>query len=218
MRRRYSGVYAIICVTTRKLYVGSSVDIAERWREHRRDLDNKIHRNRLLQNHWNKYGASTFEWRVLELVEPERLIETEQEFIDTYRGINARFVMNLSPTAGSCLGLKQSYEERMNKSVRQQGRVFSAEWRAKISAALRGNKHNLGRIPSAETRAKLSAAATGRKLSAEAKAKLTVRKLSAETRAKVSAAMTGRKLSAETRAKISAANHRRYAAARSTSR
>lgn len=95
------------------------------------------------------------------------------------------------------------------------GAIRSAETRAKMSAAHKGNQHCKGRKLSAETRAKLSAAHTGKKLSTEHRAKISAaqkgkqiwkgKKHSAEAKAKMSAAQTGKKLSAETRAKKSAA-------------
>jgi len=67
--------------------------------------------------------------------------------------------------------------------------AFSAEHRAKLSAASRN--------PSPETRAKMSAAQRGKKHSPE-------------TRAKISAATKGRKKSTQTRAKMSAAAYARW--------
>ena len=70
-----------------------------------------------------------------------------------------------------------------------------------------GGDGTSGAVHSPETRAKLSAASKGRKLSAEARAKVSAAASnpSPETRAKMSAALKGRKHSPEHRAKISAA-------------
>jgi hypothetical protein len=56
------------------------------------------------------------------------------------------------------------------------GVIMSAETRAKISAAQKGNKSCLGKKHSAETRAKMSAAVKGRKNSAETRAKISASK------------------------------------------
>ena len=95
-----------------------------------------------------------------------------------------------------------------------QGRTFSAEHRAKMSAAQQG------KTLSAETRAKMSKAKQGKPngrqgktLSAEHKAKLSAAKqnMSAETRAKLGDANRGKTRSAETRAKMSEAAKARWA-------
>ena len=99
------------------------------------------------------------------------------------------------------------------------GRVFSAEHRAKLSAAAQGRK------VSQETKAKISATLTGTTLSLETKAKISTansgerhhlfgKSHSDETKEKLSIALTGRTISDRQKAQISAAksgvNHHNY--------
>lgn len=53
------GIYRI--VINNKSYVGSSLDIKKRLRQHRRELRRDIHDNNYLQNLYNKYGTATYE-------------------------------------------------------------------------------------------------------------------------------------------------------------
>lgn len=53
------GIYKI--VINNKTYVGSSLDIKKRLRQHRRELRKNIHDNRYLQNLYNKYNNATYE-------------------------------------------------------------------------------------------------------------------------------------------------------------
>lgn len=53
------GIYRI--VINNKSYVGSSLDIKKRLRQHRRELRRDIHDNKYLQNLYNKYGTATYE-------------------------------------------------------------------------------------------------------------------------------------------------------------
>lgn len=51
---------------TGKRYVGESVDIKRRWREHKRDLANGTHHSKRLQKDYNRYGRFAFSYRVRE--------------------------------------------------------------------------------------------------------------------------------------------------------
>jgi Spy/CpxP family protein refolding chaperone len=106
---------------------------------------------------------------------------------------------NLTDGGEGTLGRKVHASSRAKMSAAMKGRTFSAEHRAKISAA----KQDM----SAEQRAKISAANQGRVLSAETRARMSAarkgRAFSEEHLAKIKAAKQGR--GAEIGAKISAA-------------
>ena len=57
-------------------YVGTSVNVIRRWKKHKTDLRSNYHVNMYLQNSWNKYGESSFEFHLLETVDDyEKLYE-----------------------------------------------------------------------------------------------------------------------------------------------
>jgi group I intron endonuclease len=227
-KQNSSGIYRIVCAATGKVYVGSAINIRERWWTHRTDLRRGKHRNRHLQNAWTKYGEEAFTFEIVEEVEPAFLVECEQRHIDSYAPTK-RF--NIALKAGSNLGMKWPPEVLAKFSASHKGKHLGAEQRAKISASLIGK--TLGRKLSAETRAKISVVQIGKVASAEtrekmsrahrgnqcglgyvhtpeAKAKISAALFargprSAETRAKISDGNKGKTHSAETRAKISAA-------------
>ena len=191
-----SGVYVILNTTNGKRYVGSAVNLPKRKRDHWERLRGNHHRNRYLQNAWNKYGEECFGFSVLEYWETEFLVSFEQWWMNM---LCAEY--NIAPVAGNNLGVKHTAESKTNMSAAALGHKHTNETKAKISAAALGHKHT------DETKAKMSAAGMGRKHTAEAKAKMSAARmeLSPETRAKMSAAGMGRKHTAETRAKLSAA-------------
>ncbi len=78
------GIYAIRNRSTRRLYVGSSLDIEKRIRSHRRRLRaSKRHHSILLQDDFDLYGDKDFEFEILGLVDNEyELLEREQYYID----------------------------------------------------------------------------------------------------------------------------------------
>jgi group I intron endonuclease len=79
-----SGVYVITCTGNGTSYVGSSVDLQKRWREHQRKLERGGHENPILQRAWSKYGPGAFRFDILERARPEHLLAVEQSFLDFY--------------------------------------------------------------------------------------------------------------------------------------
>jgi len=117
-----TGVYAIVNTKNNKFYVGSAASKGKitstcgfyiRWTHHISDLRLNKHHCAHLQNSWNKHGSDSFEFRILEFVEPEFCIETEQEYINCS---DKNLLYNSSPTAGSSLGRKLSLESKQKMS------------------------------------------------------------------------------------------------------
>lgn len=102
-KAKVSGIYCITSTVNGKQYVGSSVDIGERWKSHLRLLKKGSHHSPHLQNHVNKYTVEDLMFNVIEeVVDVSLLINVEQYYIDT---IKPKF--NCAPNAGSVLGLKK---------------------------------------------------------------------------------------------------------------
>ena len=136
-----AGIYKIENLINGKIYIGSSVDLKNRWRQHLQYFVNDKHGNRYLQRAWNKYGAENFRFSVIELCEKDMLLVREQYFIDIFDACQSGY--NLSPTAGSNLGRILSEEARKNISIRQTGRKLgphSEEHKQKLSLAGTGIK------------------------------------------------------------------------------
>lgn len=181
-----SGIYRIRHIASGKVYVGSAVDIADRWSAHRRALATGF-ASRRLQNAWLKYGAEAFVFEVIENVsERERLLEREQFWIDELQAFDDRHGYNIAPKAGSQLGVRfpPDVRERMGRPI---GLPMAPETRAALAAA---------RVPTTREMA-LKAWATRRERGTD--------KWTDEQRARKSVIHTGKKLSAETKRKIGAA-------------
>lgn len=79
------GVYGIVHIHTRKAYVGSSVNIERRFKEHIKTLNKDKHHCKHLQNAWNKYGKDCFEFRVGGVAKSlEEARELEQAFLEDF--------------------------------------------------------------------------------------------------------------------------------------
>ncbi len=80
---RIQGVYSITNVQTAEAYIGSSVDIARRWVDHRRELRLGLHKNLLMQAAFAHDGIDVFVLAILERVDQsEHLAPREQHYLD----------------------------------------------------------------------------------------------------------------------------------------
>ena len=86
---------------TGKIYVGSAIDIRERWAHHAHSLRRGDHHNRHLQNAWDKYGEINFEFSVLEFVNESDLLCVEQKWIWETGCADRSIGFNIYDTAGS---------------------------------------------------------------------------------------------------------------------
>ena len=206
-----SGIYQIRNIINGHIYIGSTIDIQKRWSSHVRLLNNNTHHSRHLQNAWNKYGEQAFEFSVLLQVDDvSSLLDIEQEFLDERAP-----EYNMSPTAGSSLGVKCTEETKRKISEANTGRHLSEETRAKLSKAHKGNRY------SEETRRKMSEAkkcntnSLGYKHTEETRAKMSAARkgntnclgkvLTEEHKRKLSKSQKGRVFTEEHKRKISEA-------------
>ncbi len=81
---RISGIYEIKNTLNNHRYIGSSVDIKNRWSFHKYCLKRDKHHSSYLQNAWNKYGKKHFEFNILEVCEPikDTILAIEQKYLD----------------------------------------------------------------------------------------------------------------------------------------
>lgn len=125
------GVYMVTCIANNRRYIGSSRDIAIRWRDHRYELNHNEHHNPHWQHAWNKYGYQAFEWTVLEGTEAtdEALRRREKHWIDT---LHPEF--NISQEAfPTRLGAKstEEHKRRMSEGMkRMYANLSEDEWLA----------------------------------------------------------------------------------------
>lgn len=136
-----AGIYAIINAVNLKVYIGSAKNFRRRWNSHRADLHGQKHASIYLQRAFNK-DKEAFEFVIVEETEAEKstLIQREQFWMDFYRSANPEFGYNISPTASSCLGLKQSPEVVEKKKLILKGRKHTPEQCLAKSIRQRGKK------------------------------------------------------------------------------
>jgi group I intron endonuclease len=153
-----AGIYQIQNTENGKFYVGSAVSIKARWQGHKAQLRGGYHPNAFLQNAWNKYGEPAFTFSVLEETSREKLVETEQRYLDEIFQ-DSEMVYNISKSADCPM----------------RGRKQSQSWVEYMSKVMTGRKRNLpdhkpmlGKTHSNETKKKLSEQRIGVPISANA--------------------------------------------------
>lgn len=81
--RNYCGKCGIYYITVGSHnYVGSSIDLGSRLRNHIWSMENNKHRNKMFQNCYNKYSLSGFMFSILEYCDKDKRIEREQYYKD----------------------------------------------------------------------------------------------------------------------------------------
>ena len=94
-------IYKIQNLTTQKSYIGQTINIERRKRDHFNDLQNHTHVNPKLQAAWDKYGKDdfTFEFWKFSNCTADQLNQLECDFIEKYDSLNNGY--NLAPGGGA---------------------------------------------------------------------------------------------------------------------
>ena len=183
------GIYKITNKLNGKVYIGQSVDIDTRWRQHCNAKDNVA-----IHNAIKKYGKENFNFEVLLECPVEMLNDWERDMIALYDCISPKGY-NLTEGGGGC---KCSEETRLKMSEAKKGKPSwnkgipcSKEHKRKISEANKG-KH----LPEEQKR-KISEANKGHHISEEHKRKISEankgKHLPEETKIKISNTLKGAK-------------------------
>ncbi len=152
-----AGVYTITNNANGKCYVGSSINLDNRRKQHFSKLLNNKHVNSHLQNAYNKYGKDSFTFEIVEMIEIDddiknKLLDREQFWIDL---LNPEY--NILPVAGSTLRYHHTEETKRKISKSTKGMQKSEEHAKHIRESQKGKKL------SEEHKKKLSQAAKRRK-------------------------------------------------------
>ena len=140
---KISGVYKITNTITGDFYVGSSNDVKKRWRSHKWPSVWKKYPNKQLYQDMQKYGVDKFELQILAEVEPEKLKETEQKFIEilnpAYNQMNAKG-LNIE----RCKETKKEYQksDKGKESKRKASNKYKKSDKGKESNRKSCNKYN----------------------------------------------------------------------------
>lgn len=143
------GIYQIRNLVNGKIYIGSSVNMNKRRKQHFLKLKQQRHCNPKLQNAYNKYGEANLMFEVVEIVLDKTILaEREQYYIDTLNAVNEGY--NICPVAGNTLGLKLSEEARYNIGKAQYKPVVCLETKQVYNSVLEATNVCLKKDKSSE--------------------------------------------------------------------
>lgn len=188
------GVYKITNNINNKVYIGQSINIKARWKDHIHALDRGDSNCTLLQRAWVKYGGKeNFTFEILELCLEDELDEVEVKYITMYDSHNQGYNIESGGNQNKCL----SDETKQKLREAHLGKKMSNETKKKMSESRLGAKNPMyGQTHSEATRKKIGDAAKGRPGHKPSEAGLE----------RIRKANMGRVVSNEARAKISIAN------------
>ena len=76
----FFGIYAIYNTTNQKIYIGKTIHLYGRIKQHINNLNKKTHRSRHLQYSWNKYKKYSFIFYLIEQIDKEELLNDREQF------------------------------------------------------------------------------------------------------------------------------------------
>ena len=106
-------VYAIVCTENNKKYIGKTLFLTRREKDHFKMLQNNIHTNKLLQQDYNLYGQSSFQFTILEdYILEEDLLMQETAWMNYFGGIESDSIYNMT----DCTTSNNYVRQKISKS------------------------------------------------------------------------------------------------------
>lgn len=192
---KVAGIYALVNKINGRIYVGQSVDIANRLAVHKRNIARQDKKKYAIYNALNKYGWDNFYKIVLyycnmdiaNIAEVKKDLTGKENFwINHFKNKNI-VLYNIRDAVDSNLGIRFSSSAKRNMGLSHLGRKLTEETKNKIRIAQKGvpkTKEHIANIRKANLGKKLSDAHK-KKMSDSAKRRIA----SPEQREKISAGL-----------------------------
>lgn len=157
-KEKICGIYCIKNKVNGKCYVGQSIDIENRWKDHKR-LHSK--NTRYLYHAINKYGIEGLDWLILEECSKEQLNERENYWVEYLDCISPNGY-NLKSGGGKNCFYSEETKKKMSESQKGEknhrwGQRYTDEEKKQMSESSSGeNAYWYGKQRSEETKRKIS--------------------------------------------------------------
>lgn len=128
-------VYKITNIINNKSYIGVDSYFPKRLKQHKSNLDKNIHKNKYLQNSYNKYGFENFTFELLRNCETrEEMLNKEIELISYYNTLENGY----NHTVGGEGSIGYKHKEESISKMSSWKRIITPEWCEAISKATKG--------------------------------------------------------------------------------
>ncbi len=134
-RKLKCGVYSITNLVNGKRYVGSSIDIEKRWRDHKRAMKLDSCKLTKFVRAWRKYGEENFKFEILSLCPRKFRLFWEGAYQRYYKTVEEGYNCKYENGDGSWI---VSEETKRKIGDSNKGKIKTAETREKLSKALKG--------------------------------------------------------------------------------
>lgn len=118
------GTYRIRNTITGDFYIGSSINIYQRWRKHKEALRRGNNGCLILQNAWNKYGEEAFVFEVIEFCSVEERLDKEQILLDELSPPYNIAKSARSPSVGRRFRLPEEAKQKISKGNKGKKRTL----------------------------------------------------------------------------------------------
>lgn len=200
------GIYKIKNMINGKVYVGQSVDIEQRWRQHTQYCNNDNRNSSHLYKSMKKYGIDNFEFSIICEVPESSLDQYEISYIKYYETTNSNKGYN--KTHGGANG-RLSEETKKKISAANKGKKRTEEEKQKMSNIQKNRSPEIAKRAGLKLRGRQSPN-KGVPHTEEAKQKIKIARskqiITEEHKQNMSKAQKGRKHSEETKKKIGCSN------------
>ena len=119
-----SGIYKITNNLNHHFYIGQSIHIQQRWKEHRKTFDKNKMTTTVLQKAFHKYGFENFSFEIIEECEPDKLNEREVFYIST---LKPEYNMNEGGTGNKGYVVSDEIKNVLSRKGRKQWDSYDEE-------------------------------------------------------------------------------------------
>lgn len=129
-----SGIYSIENIENKRIYIGLSVNIILRWKQHVYALRQNKHPNYYLQADWNKYNEDIFKFKIVEICDESKLSASETYWGAIYNCNDREVGYNITRCGGSV----RRDEEQIKKAklFEQKNKIYRKEIEDRVFAYL----------------------------------------------------------------------------------